>query len=47
MIVRWDNAPHHTSLKTFPHHKHEGRKIIESKEMTASNVLKELEQIIR
>ncbi|MBN2374191.1 hypothetical protein JXL19_10430 [bacterium] len=18
----WDNAPHHTSLKTFPHHKH-------------------------
>jgi len=20
----WDNAPHHTRLKTFPHHKHEG-----------------------
>jgi hypothetical protein len=47
MIVRWDNAPHHTGLKTFPHHKHEGRKIVKSKEMTASNVLKELEKIIR
>lgn len=22
----WDNAPHHTRLKTFPHHKHEGCK---------------------
>lgn len=20
----WDNAPHHTRLETFPHHKHEG-----------------------
>ena len=22
MIIRWDNAPHFKSLKTFPHHKH-------------------------
>ncbi len=22
----WDNAPHHTRLKSFPHHKHLGRK---------------------
>ncbi len=20
--IRWDNAPHHKNMKTFPHHKH-------------------------
>jgi hypothetical protein len=23
--IGWDNAPHHTRLATFPHHKHVGR----------------------
>jgi hypothetical protein len=23
--IGWDNAPHHTRLVTFPHHKHVGR----------------------
>jgi hypothetical protein len=23
--IGWDNAPHHTQLSTFPHHKHVGR----------------------
>lgn len=23
--IGWDNAPHHTRLKNFPHHKHVGR----------------------
>ncbi|MBI3795667.1 MAG: hypothetical protein HY268_01695 [Deltaproteobacteria bacterium] len=23
--IGWDNAPHHTHLETFPHHKHVGR----------------------
>ena len=23
--VGWDNAPHHTKLRSFPHHKHTGR----------------------
>ncbi len=32
MIARWDNAPHHKHLKTFPHHKHYGRQISESLE---------------
>ncbi|MCF2138402.1 MAG: DUF6516 family protein [Candidatus Thorarchaeota archaeon] len=22
LITRWDNAPHHTQVQTFPHHKH-------------------------
>ena len=24
--VGWDNAPHHTRLENYPHHKHVGRK---------------------
>lgn len=24
LIVRWDNAPHHLSLPTFPYHIHDG-----------------------
>lgn len=24
LIIGWDNAPHHTSIATFPHHKHVG-----------------------
>lgn len=23
--IGWDNAPHHTHLESFPHHKHVGR----------------------
>ena len=23
--IGWDNAPHHTHVETFPHHKHVGR----------------------
>ncbi len=22
LIIGWDNAPHHTQMDTFPHHKH-------------------------
>lgn len=24
LIKRWDNAPHHRQIKTFPHHVHDG-----------------------
>lgn len=24
LICRWDNAPHHRDVTTFPHHLHEG-----------------------
>ena len=23
LIVRWDNAPHHREVETFPHHRHD------------------------
>ncbi len=31
-IIRWDNAPHHKSVTTFPHHLHLDSKILDSPE---------------
>jgi len=46
MIVRWDNAPHFPSIKTFPHHKHIDKNIEESKEMTVELALEEIRRMI-
>jgi hypothetical protein len=37
-IIRWDNAPHHKEVKTFPHHKHT-LDVEESKEMTLEEII--------
>ena len=40
LIVRWDNAPHHSKIATFPHHKHDKHEtIVASTEITAKEVL--------
>ncbi len=46
LIIRWDNAPHHKQIKTFPHHKHVKEAILESKERMVEDILIELEQMI-
>ncbi len=46
MVMRWDNAPHHRDISTFPHHKHMGEEIAESEEMQISDVLAELEKMV-
>lgn len=45
-IFRYDNAPHHKEIETFPHHKHVGDKILPSKEKNLLEVLKEIENLI-
>ena len=32
LIFRYDNAPHHKEVKSFPHHKHASDKVTDSKE---------------
>ncbi|MCA6562022.1 MAG: hypothetical protein IM516_05895 [Pseudanabaena sp. M158S2SP1A06QC] len=44
MIFRYDNAPHHAEVSTFPHHKHEGDDIKESPEIILCQVLLEISQ---
>ncbi len=42
LIRRWDNAPHHPKISTFPHHLHDGSEtnVIEHPEIRGSDVLK-------
>ena len=39
--IRWDNAPHHIQIATFPHHKHieQEDNIHESEEPTIQGIL--------
>jgi hypothetical protein len=42
LISRWDNAPHHSEIDTFPHHKHNGEDILPSAEPTFVEILKKI-----
>lgn len=46
-VVRWDNAPHHPNLRTFPHHKHVEGLVIESEEVWMWDVLLEAEKYVK
>ena len=46
MRIRWDNAPHHDDLRTFPHHKHTPQ-LEESMEMNLEDVMKEIKERLR
>lgn len=39
LLKRWDNAPHHPEIATFPDHLHKNDLITESKPMTLALVL--------
>lgn len=45
LIVGWDNAPHHKSVKTFPHHRHIGDQanVADSRETSLKQVLQFIE----
>jgi hypothetical protein len=47
LLIRWDNAPHHKELPTFPFHVHRKDGVFESKEMTVEDVLKELAELMK
>jgi hypothetical protein len=39
-MIRWDNAPHHQEIETFPHHMHTTDAIKKSYVITLDDVLK-------
>ncbi len=47
LIFRYDNAPHHSDLSTFPHHKHVGEEAIKSNEPSLEDVLLEIAHLQR
>jgi|SRR3989338_8887220 len=47
IILRWDNAPHHKEIETFPHHLHEGEdRVKPSEKPDLSFVLLKISDII-
>ncbi len=46
VIIGWDNAPHHQSVSTFPHHKHLYDRIEESQEREMGQVLNFIKQFL-
>jgi len=47
LAFRYDNAPHHPELPTFPHHKHiPGNKVVSFSEKSLTDVLDEIREII-
>ncbi|MGB0387796.1 MAG: toxin-antitoxin system TumE family protein [Ardenticatenaceae bacterium] len=47
-VFRYDNAPHHPQIHTFPHHKHVGPAdtLMPSEEPTLAQVLAEIESFL-
>ena len=50
LIFRYDMAPHHQEIGTFPHHKHSkhsaGEVVVESTAPSLADVLEEIEQTV-
>ncbi len=46
-VIRWDNAPHHRNIKTFPHHKHVKEAVLESKEVVLEEILGEVAKMMK
>ena len=47
-IFRYDMAPHHREIETFPHHKHtNSKKVIKSYPPSLAKILDEIEDIIK
>jgi hypothetical protein len=42
-ICRWDNAPHHRELSTYPHHFHINNKVYESFSVSLHDVITYIE----
>ncbi len=47
LIMRWDNAPYHPNIETFPHHKHKDNSIQPSTEIALEQALNFIAGIIK
>jgi hypothetical protein len=46
-VFRYDRAPHHRNIATFPHHEHVGDNVLPSREPSLSTVLEGVALMIR
>ena len=45
-VFRYDNAPHHPDLPTFPHHKHVGKTRLSATEPTLGQIVSEVSVLL-
>jgi hypothetical protein len=46
LVFRYDNAPHHKEISTFPHHKHLKNVVVASSTPTFEELLEEISTVI-
>ena len=46
IVFRYDNAPHHKDVSSFPHHKHFPINVVETDEKGIMDILDEIEMMI-
>lgn len=46
MVFRYDNAPHHRELSTFPHHKHLHNAVNPSTQPSIADILNEISSVM-
>ncbi len=44
LIFRYDSAPHHPEIATYPHHKHIGEQVMAAQPPDISEVLREIDE---
>jgi len=47
LVLRWDNAPHHPEIPTYPDHKHEGEKICPTARVSIEDVLADIAPVLK
>ncbi len=47
LIMRWDNAPHHKHLESYPHHVHDEDKLLPNLQISCQDILKIIEEKIK
>ncbi len=46
LVFRYDNAPHHPELETYPEHKHVGSQVVAARRPDLADVLREIDDIL-
>jgi len=46
LIFRYDNAPHHPEIETYPEHKHVAARVVAARRPDLAEVLREIDDII-
>ncbi len=46
LILRYDNAPHHPEVESFPHHKHVAERVMASERPALPDLLAEVQRLL-